>query len=156
MGDSITSFWWVPETNFGIPGNKTSQMLARFPDQVLGHEYVAVVILAGTNDVRSSGTPLQQEIDTAISNIEQMAAMAEKEKMVVVLCKIPPIRNEDERVVPFNEAIESLAQAHQYKLVDYYTPMVGHPEYFSDGVHPNKQGYFVMQAALVEVIPLNY
>ncbi len=156
MGDSITNFWWLPETNYGVPGDVTSQMLARFPSQVLGHHYKAVVILGGTNDMRHKTQTVPQEVDLAISNLQAMAAMAESEKMVVVLCTIPPIRNLNERVVPLNQAIEALAQEHHYKLVDYFTPMVGHPEYFRDGLHPSDEGYFVMQQALAKVLPLDY
>jgi lysophospholipase L1-like esterase len=38
-------------------------------------------------------------------------------------------------------------------VVDYFTPMVGHPESFqSDGIHPNSAGYAVMEAALAAVV----
>jgi lysophospholipase L1-like esterase len=156
MGDSITAFWPLPKSNFGIPGNTTAQMLARFPGDVPGHEYRVVVILGGTNDIRNTSYSIQSEIDTAVSDIGQMAAIAEKGNILVVLCKIPPIANQDPRVVPFNAAIEEYAQKHNYKLVDYYAPMAGHPEYFTDGIHPNVEGYSVMQTALTQVIPLDY
>jgi lysophospholipase L1-like esterase len=156
MGDSITFLWWLPTTNFGISGNTTSQMLVRFPNEVLGQGYKAVVILGGTNDVRMNKTPIETFVPIAIANIETMAEEAQKDDMDVVLCLIPPIENENSRVEPLNEAIEALAQQHQYKLVNYYTPMVGHPDYFHDGIHPTDEGYFVMQAALTKVISLNY
>ena len=154
MGDSITAFWWLPKANLGVYGNTTTQMLARFPEEVLGHGYRAVVILGGTNDIRGTYTPAEQTL--AISNIGQMAAMAEKEGMEVILCEIPPIRGETERVVPFNAALASYAAEHGYKLVNYYAPMAGHPEYFRDGLHPNDLGYFAMQSVLTPVIPLDY
>jgi len=156
MGDSITALWFLPKSNLGISGNTTTQMLGRFSPDISAHAYKAVVILGGTNDVRVVGHPIQEEVNTASSNIEQMAALAEKQNLAVVLCAIPPIRGLDYRVVPLNTAIESIAQKHQYKYVDYYTPMVGHPEYFRDGEHPNDQGYFVMQATLEKVLPLSY
>ena len=156
MGDSITALWWLPRTNLGVYGNTTTQMLARFPGQISGHSYKAVVILAGTNDVRIISTPIQQVVNTATGNIEKMAALAEANKLDVVLCMIPPIQGLDSRVQALDTAITALAQQHQYKVVDYYTPMVGHPEYFHDGEHPNDRGYFVMESALTPVMPLNY
>ncbi|HEY6767724.1 MAG TPA: hypothetical protein VI386_23470 [Candidatus Sulfotelmatobacter sp.] len=39
-----------------------------------------------------------------------------------------------------------------YLLVDYYTPLVGHPEDFKDGIHPNAAGYVLMEAALSAVL----
>jgi lysophospholipase L1-like esterase len=158
MGDSITNSWWLPKTNFGVPGDTTSQMLARFPGQVIGHGYKAVVILGGTNDIRTVHLPIGPATATAISKIQAMAALAEADGQQVILCLIPPIQNEADysRVVYFNQAIAALAAEHNYKLVDYYTPMAGHPDYFSDQLHPNDAGYFVMQTALTGVLPLDY
>jgi lysophospholipase L1-like esterase len=156
MGDSITQAWWLPKSNLGISGNTSAQMLARFPSEVPGHAYKAVVILAGTNDVRTSRKPIGETVETAIANIDQMAAMADAESLDVVMCLIPPLSGEDAGVEALNEAIAGEAQEHGYKLVDYYTPMVNHPEYFRDGVHPNDDGYFVMQKALTAVISLDY
>jgi acyl-CoA thioesterase-1 len=156
MGDSITYFWWLPKTNFGVPGDTTAEMLARFPAEILAKNYKAVVILGGTNDIRNTSQSVEQEVDAAIDNIGQMAAIAEKDDMVVVLCKIPPISGADARVVPLNAAIASYAMKQGYKLVDYYTPMEGHSEYFKDGIHPNYEGYFAMRAALTPVIPLDF
>ena len=156
MGDSITAFWWLPKSNLGVYGDTTTQMLARFPKEVPNHGFKAIVILGGTNDVRVPTVPIEQSVTAAMSGIEQMAALAEQENLEVVLCTIPPIQGLDSRVVALNTQIISYAQQHNYKLVDYYTPMVGHPEYFRDGEHPNDQGYFVMQTALTRVIPLDY
>jgi lysophospholipase L1-like esterase len=100
--------------------------------------------------------PIQQAVAGAMGGIEQMAAMAEAENLEIVLCEIPPIEGLDSRVEVLNAQIENYALQHHYKLVDYYAPMVGHPEYFRDGEHPNDQGYFVMQTALTKVIPLDY
>jgi len=156
MGDSITAFWWLPKSNLGVYGNTTDQMLARYPSEIPSHGYKAIVILGGTNDVRVPSVPIQQAVDAAMNGIEQMAALADQENLEVVLCKIPPIQDLDSRVVALNTQIESFAQQHNYKLVDYYTPMIGHPEYFRDGEHPNDQGYFVMQRVLTPVVPLDY
>jgi len=37
-------------------------------------------------------------------------------------------------------------------LVDYFTPLSGHPEFFKDGIHPNAMGYAVMEDALSQVV----
>ena len=131
-------------------------MRARFAQQVLGHRYRVVVILGGTNDALALKVPIETEVSQAIVNIEAMAEQAERDQIQVILCTIPPIRNQNQRVLPLNEAIEVLVEQHHYKLVDYYTPMVGHPEYFRDGLHPSIEGYFVMQRALMKVLPLDY
>ena len=156
MGDSITAHWSLPRSNFGVGGNVTDQMLARFSDEVLGHSYKAVVILGGTNDIHRGNGPISPIVSTAISNLGEMASMAEQDKLLVILCTIPPIPYEEDQVQTLNLAIIKLAHDHNYRLVDYFTPMAGHPEYFLDGIHPNTEGYLVMEKALAAVLPLNY
>jgi lysophospholipase L1-like esterase len=156
MGDSITQFWSLPASNLGVAGNDTTQMLARFPAEVSGHSYRAVVILGGTNDVRITTLPIEREVDSAIANIQTMASMAESQNLIVVLCTIPPMTGADDRVQALNAKIAALAEQNHFKLVDYYTPMAGHPEYFKDGIHPNDAGYLVMKTALAGVMPLSY
>jgi PKD repeat protein/lysophospholipase L1-like esterase len=152
MGDSITAFWPLPDNNRGIGGQHASDMLARFSGDVLGHGYARVVILAGTNDfwypIAGSDQLLQQ--------IEAMAAMARAAGIEVVLCELTPMTQNpvyfNGLFIPFNAALADFAATNGYLLVDYFTPMVGHPEYFIDGVHPNTTGYAVMEAALSSVV----
>lgn len=152
MGDSITYLWSLPEHNDGINGQRTLQMLARFSADVLGHGYKRVVILGGTNDVN---LPIQS-LDNIAPNLEAMATMARTAGIEVVLCKIPPIVldgvDRSAKVDSVNNAISALAESEGYLLVDYNTPMRGHPEYFKDGIHPSRIGYAVMETALSRVV----
>lgn len=158
IGDSITNYWSLPATNLGVPGDTTTMMLARFPSEVLGHDYKVVVILGGTNDIRNIYASLDKEVATAIANIGNMAAQAQKAKLIVVLCSVPPVESADEAGRPeaLNAQIAKLAKAQGYLYVDYYTPMAGHPEYFKDELHPNGEGYAVMKAALEKVVSLTF
>jgi PKD repeat protein len=152
MGDSITNFWPMPINNVGIGGQHASEMLARFPADVLGHGYGRVVILAGTNDI---WLPIAGS-DQTVEQIESMAAIARAAGIEPILCELPPITSNpsyfDPLIISFNAALAEFAMSNGYLLVDYYTPMVGHPEYFTDGVHPNATGYAVMEAALSSVV----
>jgi lysophospholipase L1-like esterase len=152
MGDSITTWWPLPNNNRGIGGQRSSDMLARFSTDVLGHGYARVVILAGTNDI---WFPIVGS-DQAVLQIEAMAQMARAAGIEVVLCELPPMILNQGAFYPaemsLNVAIADFAMTNGYLLVDYYTPMFGHPEYFNDGVHPNATGYAVMEAALSSVI----
>jgi lysophospholipase L1-like esterase len=151
MGDSITAFWSVPGMNLGVPGNTTAQMLARYPSEVPGRGYRTFILLGGTNDVRYH-VPSSQ----AIANIAAMASQARAEKMNVVLCTMPPNYENhfdfDPAMRALNALIRQLAQREHYYLVDYYGPMVGHPEYFKDQIHPNAEGYAVMNSVLIPVL----
>ena len=153
LGDSITKGWDYPRANFGIFGNTTAQMLTRFGQIVPGHNYRQVVILGGTNDVL-----LKVNSDETINNLETLGEKTVKENSEPVLCEIPPIfhnyipadkKNYMPAVIDLNRQIVLLAQRHQWKLVDYYTPLINHPNYLADGVHMKRRGYLVMEAALI-------
>jgi hypothetical protein len=62
MGDSETARWNLPQfdtggqtLNFGVPGDNTAQMLARF-DSVIAAAPGVVVILGGINDLFEGST----------------------------------------------------------------------------------------------------
>lgn len=152
LGASIVQYWPMPANNFGIAGQETSEMLARFPAAVLGHGFARVVILGGSNDI----TNRLNLTGTTIPNLAAMARMAQSAGLEVVLSQLPPITlngvSYNSQVVAANAAIRTLAIENGYLLVDYYTPMVGHPEYFVDGEHPNVAGYTVMEAALAATV----
>jgi lysophospholipase L1-like esterase len=148
MGDSITKYWAMPEHNVGIPGQTTPEMSERFSADVVGHGYKRVVILGGTNDIL-----LRLDLANVPAYLESMATVAEAANIEVVLCKIPPLKNLNEKVSSVNEEIEELAQSKGYLLVDYYTPMLGRAGYFhSDGIHPTTLGYAVMESTLSQVV----
>jgi acyl-CoA thioesterase-1 len=151
MGDSITAFWSVPGRNLGYPGNTTAQMLARYPDEVPRRGYRTFLLLGGTNDIR-----YKVPLSTALANITTMASISREAGMTVVLCLLTPNYQDkfthDPDIRQLNGDIRQLAESEHYYLIDYYTPMYGHPEYFKDELHPNAQGYAVMNRALVAVL----
>jgi lysophospholipase L1-like esterase len=150
MGDSITAFWDYPEVNLGVPGNTTAQMLVRFPTEILGHGYSVVVILGGINDLNQSKPPKE-----ALANITQMAKLANDAKIAVAPELTPEFRNNsslDPSIRSLNAGIIKLATAQHYALVDYYDSMAGHPEYFKEGLHPNKAGYAVMDKIVAKAL----
>ena len=159
LGDSITAGWKYPTVNLGVRGNTTAQMLERFPSLIPGHGYSTVVILGGTNDVLVRLSP-----DTTIQNLETLGEETEAQHAQPILCEIPPIFHdfniEDKKdlmptVRDLNQRIAALAAKHHWKLVDYYTPLAGHPSYSSDGVHMKRRAYAEMHDALLKQLPAN-
>jgi hypothetical protein len=153
IGASIIQNWPLPTFNRGIAGQTTSQVLARFQSDVVGHGYTRVIILCGTNDVVQNPPNLVQE---ATENLKMMTQIASDAGIQVVLSELPPVVSKgtdlNQTVQALNASIAQLAADHSYLVVDYFTPMVGHPEYFTDGVHPNSTGYAVMEKALAAVV----
>jgi lysophospholipase L1-like esterase len=147
MGDSITQGWAFPRANFGIFGQTTAQMLARFPNQIPNRDFRAVVILGGTND-----TLLGIDPAVTVANLGRMVDLARAAGVEPVLAEIPPIYRQGGRFLPaaqrLNTAILALATARHVKLVDYYDALLNHPACFSDGTHLKRRGYLRMEFAL--------
>jgi acyl-CoA thioesterase-1 len=157
LGDSITLGWHYPRADFGIHGNTTAEMLARFPQVIPGRGFREVVILGGTNDLL-----LGIDNQVTIHNLEQIGEATMQQNAEPVLCKIPPIfhsfnlkdkKNYGPEVVELNRRIAELAESHGWKLVDYYTPIMNHPGYSADGVHLKRRGYLAMEIALLRRLP---
>ncbi len=157
LGDSITEGWYYPTVNLGVHGNTTAQMLSRFPNLIPGRGYKTVVILGGTNDTLLGISP-----DETVRNLDEIGQLAVGQHAEPVLCEVPPIfhglRSNDRTdyrpaVVTLNRRISHLASARHWKLVDYYSPLAGHPTFSSDGVHWKRRGYFLMEGALLKQLP---
>ncbi len=153
IGASIIQYWPMPLHNAGIAGQTTSQVLARFKSDVVGHGYTRVIILCGTNDILQSTPNL---VDEATTNLKAMAAIADAAGIEVVLSELPPVVSNgtdlSSTVAALDASIAQLAATQGYLVVDFFTPMSGHPEYFVDGIHPNPAGYAVMEKALSAIV----
>lgn len=170
MGDSITEFWKVNDPNFftenpfidrGISGQTTPQMLLRFRQDVINLKPTTVVILAGINDIAENTGPIT--IDQIMGNIISMVELAKANKIKVVLCSVLPANNfywnpklkPADKVIELNLLLKNYAKANKISYVDYYNAMVDNEKgllkkYGEDGVHPNLEGYKVMEALLLK------
>ena len=172
MGDSITEGWIQADPSFfakndyvdrGISGQSSSQMVARFQQDVVALNPRAVHIMAGTNDIGGATGPITEE--EFVWNIRAMLDMAKANDIAIVLATIPPMSRllprRDFNVRPIvrqlNARLAGLAEEYGVEFVDYYTPMAladgaFDPQLANDGVHPTRAGYAVMgplaQAAL--------
>lgn len=162
MGDSIFECWakcdslFFADNNFvprGISGQTSSQMLVRFRRDVLDLQPLAVVILAGTNDVAQNEGAIAPE--NVVGNIESMCEIAALRKIKVVLCSVTPavgfrwrsgVEKPAEKIVALNKMIRALATERGLTYIDLHSALVdkrgGLPaKWSSDEVHPNKECY---------------
>ena len=172
MGDSITDFWIGASPDFfaqnsyadrGISGQTSPQMLLRFRADVIELKPKAVVILCGTNDIAGNTGP--ETLAMVENNITSMAELAKANKIKVILCSVLPADKfgwkpglqPADTIIELNSWISTYARSKHFAYVDYYPAMVDDQkglkkQYSSDGVHPNKDGYVVMQAIVQAVI----
>jgi alpha-L-fucosidase 2 len=106
-----------------------------------------VVIMLGTNDSKSgnwNATNFNADYRALIAEYWNLPTQPE-----VYVCLIPPVYSPNAFGPTFNPefiqntvvpAIRAVATQSGMPLIDNNSPLLNHPEYFSDGVHPNAQG----------------
>jgi len=164
MGDSITEAWQYGDPQFftggwidrGISGQTTSQMLLRFPSDVLALKPRVVHILAGINDIAGNTGPMT--LDGIEANIAAMVTLAKAAGIRVVLSAVLPAAKFSwkpevdpvPQVAALNARLKALAAREKIDFVDY-DPVLGMPggamkdALSLDGVHPNAAGYAAMR-----------
>jgi lysophospholipase L1-like esterase len=169
MGNSITQGWvdMHPEffalhgfVNRGIGGQTTPQMLLRFRSDVIELAPKRVVLLAGINDIAENTGPIA--LEDVFGNLKSMAELAVANGIVPVLCSVLPANEfpwrpeivPTEKVIQLNQWIQNYCQELGFTYVDYYNPMVNdsyglRSDLGYDTVHPNSNGYDVMEAILL-------
>tara|TARA_B100000902_G_scaffold296070_1_gene282999 strand:- start:1489 stop:2217 length:729 start_codon:yes stop_codon:yes gene_type:complete len=172
IGNSITQGWksFMPEMfdnqtfiNRGISGQTSTEMLVRFRTDVINLKPKVVVILAGTNDI--AGNTLFRGLEIVAGNISSMAELASQNNIKVILCSVLPAanfpwrkgKNPDIKIPLLNRLIKDYAQKKGFYYLDYYSFMNDgnnglKKDYGNDGVHPNMNGYKLMQKMVLDAI----
>lgn len=172
MGNSITEGWNLlcPDffndsgyINRGISGQTTPQMLVRFRPDVVNLKPKVVVILAGTNDIAGNTGP--STLEMIEDNIASMVEIAMANDIKVILCSVLPAFDfpwktglePAQKIVDLNKWIKEYSYKKNISYVDYFTSMADNrnglkKEYSADGVHPNLEGYLLMQPLIEKAI----
>ena len=173
MGNSITEYWEELHPQFfkgnglvgrGISGQVSSQMLARFREDVINLNPRVVVINCGTNDIAENNGPYDEDI--TMDNIMSMTELAIANDITVVLssvlpcdsfCWNPSVKDVTQKIHALNERISAYAASRGLTYINYHDGMATgngalNPSYTEDGVHPNSTGYYVMEKILTGAI----
>jgi lysophospholipase L1-like esterase len=175
LGDSITEITGYPADlqlllgnnsvvgNFGVSGSTVNFDTAKpyyfepaFYDAKI-FEPTTVIIMLGTNDAR---TDIYQQINSFVADYERLIdnIQALNSKPQIFLVEPPPIFNNKlnlngtsfaDGVIP---RIEQVASALGLPVINVYTPLINHPEYFPDGVHPDSAGAQIIANIIYKVI----
>lgn len=173
IGNSITEGWVNQRPEFftsnnyvgrGIGGQTSPQLLSRFRQDVINLKPVAVVINIGTNDIAENTGPYDP--DFTFGNIVSMAQLAKANGIKVILSSVLPVyeypwrkevKDVPNKIHALNHMIKEYAVANKFAYIDYFSLMCDEREglkanYGNDGVHPNAEGYAVMEAAAKKVV----
>lgn len=173
IGNSITEGWvgsnpqFFTENNFvgrGISGQTSPQLLLRFRQDVLNLKPYAVVINIGTNDIAENTGKYTAKF--TLDCIRSMAELAKNNGIKVILSSVLPagefgwrkeIQDVPQQIDALNEKIKAYAEENNFPYIDYNSAMRDEngalqKEYGRDTVHPNRNGYQVMEKIAKEVI----
>lgn len=173
MGNSITEHWpknhpeFFTQNNYigrGISGQTSPQMLSRFRQDVINLQPKVVVICAGTNDIAENSGPYNAQF--TFENIQSMVELAKAHKIKVIIASVlpaaamswnPHVTDAPEKVHALNEVLKNYAKANKIPYIDYYEAMKDEnggmkKELSGDGVHPNKEGYAIMERIAKPII----
>ena len=175
MGNSITQDWIHFRKDFfidnsfvnrGIGGQTTPQMLIRFKPDVVNLNPRAVVIMAGINDIAQNTGPIS--INNIAENIISMIEIANAYNIKVFICSTLPAidfpwspgLNPGPKVIELNSILKTYCYKNNITYVDYFKLMADEngglkvPDFTSadDLVHPNINGYKVMERLVLESI----
>ena len=173
MGNSITEVWpganpyFFTSNNYvgrGISGQTSSQMLLRFQNDVIALKPKVVVINAGTNDIAMNAGTYNMEL--TLNNIKSMAEIAEANGIKVILTSVlpagtipwrPEITDVTQKVDALNNEIHQYSKSKGFAYADYNSAMRDNkgamqPQLSNDGIHPNAEGYKVMERVIMEVL----
>jgi acyl-CoA thioesterase I len=175
VGDSITEGTTYPDDlyallgsnysvgNFGVGGASISveseKLYINQPEFNQAKEFLPkiVIIMLGTNDATKVPT---DHILNFTSDYEKLIAefQALKSEPKIWLVKPPPIFDNGtglstpffvQQIIP---RIEQVANETGLPMIDVYTALITHPDYFSDGVHPNVAGAKIIAAEIFNAI----
>jgi acyl-CoA thioesterase-1 len=177
MGDSITEITGYPEYlqslfgnnsvvgNFGISGatvNLRSNQPYYYENVYIDARNflpTTIIMMLGTNDARTDN---YAKIVNFTANYERvlnrtMSARWNSTQQIILVVPPPLFDNNldldgtfyAEEVVP---RIHQVATDMNVWLIDVYTPLKDHPEYFPDGVHPNPEGAKIIAKIIYDTI----
>ena len=174
LGNSITEGWVSQRPEFfrshgyigrGISGQTSYQFLLRFREDVLNLQPKVLVLNAATNDIAENTGPYSEDI--TFGNIQTMTELARAHKIKVILTSTLPARNFGwrpnitdgmKKIRSLNARIKEYAKKNKLQYVDYFSAMLApdgegmDSRYTPETVHPNAEGYKVMERLIVPAI----
>jgi lysophospholipase L1-like esterase len=173
-GDSITDFWRLNEyfpgqdfVNRGISGQTSTQVLARFEQDVAALHPKGVIVLVGTDDLDRGISVAQIE-----DNLALMGDVAKAHGIKPAFASVLPVSDYHKDADPRNErtptrpaaSIQAInkwladhCRAEGFVYIDYYSAMIDssgmmQADLSDDGLHPNSKGYRVMSPKVLDAV----
>ncbi len=165
LGDSATDFWRLNEyftlqdfVGRGIAGQTTNQILTRFLADVVALRPLAVVVLAGSEDVARGIAP-----SATADNLVMMGDVAKAHGVQPMFASLLPVGGDaakirtPEAIKKVNTWIRDYCIRENFIYIDYFSAMADDkgmmkPEFSDDGVNPNARGYRIMSPIVLDAV----
>lgn len=162
LGDAWTVY------NFGNPGSTlmegTNKPYTEQPEYAESLELAADVsiIMLGTNDAKGQYWNAESYKDAYQRMIDGYREV--NPDMLIVLMLPPTVYSQDTKNPEYFEPMEhnvddyvvdcvsEIAEANGLLVVDLHTLTAGHPDWYADGLHPNKKGNEAITAYIYQVL----
>jgi len=177
VGDSITEgseypyiLWMLLGSNYSVgnfgKGGATVSMNGSTPymnetvfEEAKKFQPNIVIIMLGANEalpsLNQSKEDFTKDYKTLVSEFQKLTS-----KPQIWLVKPSPIFNDgtglstriyEQTILP---SIEAVSKDMNLPLIDVYSRLINHPEYFLDGVHPFSEGAQVIASAIYKALTL--
>lgn len=147
--------------NFGLGGSTVLNfgdkpyVKEKLPE-VVAYKPEVVVCLLGTNDSKPRHWYYKSNFEIHYGRLIEIFQQLNPQLRLWV-CLPPPAFPgqwgiDDGRIREMLPVIRRVASKHGIPVIDLYAPLKGHPEFFPDQVHPNRQGSFMLAEHIYQAL----
>ena len=154
-----SSFGVIPIKNRGVSGDFATKCMNRFREEVIRLNPNIIVLLTGTNDLNDGVL-----VTDIVRSIQNLIDKGKQVKAKFIICSLLPVNSKVadagrpvSSILEINESLSRICQKEKLEFVNFYDPLIDDDGFFDkqysdDGLHPNKQGYFVMSGIILPYI----
>lgn len=173
-GEDLFSTYYTLTYNLGIPGETSAGLFARFEQELsqrFDKEELNIILFAiGINDSRFYPATNEHEIDSESfkQNIWDMWEIAKQYTPDVAFIGLTPVDEErtnplywetdavykNEYIETYNNILKEFCQSREIPFVDVFEQVKGLDvkSLMEDGIHPNQEGYKIMEDIIRKAI----
>lgn len=174
QGEDLYSKYYTLTYDLGIPGDTSNGLFARFENELIPRfnpdEETVILFAIGINDSRfyiSTGKH-ETEIEDFKQNIWdtwEIARQYTEDTAFIGLTPVDEVRTnplfwetdavyKNEYIQKYNDAIKEFCESREVPFIDLFNTMksLGVPSLMEDGIHPNSEGYKVIEEIIRKAV----
>jgi len=154
-----SSFGVMPIKNRGVSGDFVTKCMNRFSEEVISLNPNMIVLLTGTNDLNDGVL-----VTDIVRSIQNLIDKGKQVKAKIIICSLLPVNSKVadagrpvSSILEINKSLSMICQKEELEFVNFHESLMDDDGFFDkkfsdDGLHPNKEGYFVMSGIILPYI----